>query len=209
MVHTECHKIKARARMLGHTYEDMESVGFIGLINAFDRFDGERNIKFSTFATPQIWGELQKFLIRSNPGIYYPKHIKEIAYKIWRNDAVDLPISETAEKVSESAENVKYALDFLRNGQPAHLENEVEETGHELQVMLGISDDQTDLYVQEFVGTLTDLEKVVITNLMVGKTMSEIARSIGFTPAYIGHIRKNLGVKYLKFSSGMKRGARV
>lgn len=42
-------------------YDDYLQVGFIGLINAIDRYDPRFGTKFSTFATPTIAGEIRRY----------------------------------------------------------------------------------------------------------------------------------------------------
>src|SRR6056297_3030437 len=42
--------------------EDLESYGIIGLIEAVEKFDYKRGIKFSTFALPRIKGEIYDYL---------------------------------------------------------------------------------------------------------------------------------------------------
>lgn len=41
---------------------DLEQVGSVGLIKAVDRFDPDRGVEFSTYATPLILGEIQHYL---------------------------------------------------------------------------------------------------------------------------------------------------
>jgi RNA polymerase sigma-B factor len=45
--------IAARFAGRGEPLEDLIQVGNIGLINALDRFDPRRGVRFSTFATPR------------------------------------------------------------------------------------------------------------------------------------------------------------
>jgi len=40
----------------GEHYDDLLQVGTIGLIKAIDRFDAERGVEFSTYATPTLVG---------------------------------------------------------------------------------------------------------------------------------------------------------
>ncbi|MGH3100604.1 MAG: sigma-70 family RNA polymerase sigma factor, partial [Thermoleophilia bacterium] len=47
-----------RFRNRGEPLEDLVQVGTIGLLKAIDRFDLEREVEFSTYATPTIVGEL-------------------------------------------------------------------------------------------------------------------------------------------------------
>ena len=55
------HYIARRFINRGEPLEDIEQVGFVGLINAIERFDPSLENEFSTFATPTIAGEIRRY----------------------------------------------------------------------------------------------------------------------------------------------------
>lgn len=63
-------------------YEDVLSVGHVGLINAVDRFDPERGTKFATFAVPTIRGEIQRYFRDRTWGIHIPRRIQELSMRV-------------------------------------------------------------------------------------------------------------------------------
>jgi len=62
-------------------YEDVFSVGHVGLINAVDRFDPDRGTKFATFAVPTIRGEIQRYFRDRTWGIHVPRRIQELSMR--------------------------------------------------------------------------------------------------------------------------------
>ncbi len=62
----------------GEPLEDLVQVGTIGLINAIDRFDMERGIKFSTYATPTIVGEIRRYFRDKAWSLKVPRRLQEL-----------------------------------------------------------------------------------------------------------------------------------
>lgn len=62
----------------GEPLEDLVQVGSIGLINAIDRFDNERGIKFSTYATPTIVGEIRRYFRDKAWSMKVPRRLQEL-----------------------------------------------------------------------------------------------------------------------------------
>jgi RNA polymerase sigma factor for flagellar operon FliA len=65
--------VKALARRLRQrvpaciTIDDLTSAGMIGLIEAVDRFDNARGLKFRSYAQHRIWGAMMDFLRSEDP----------------------------------------------------------------------------------------------------------------------------------------------
>lgn len=62
----------------GEPLEDLISVGNIGLVNAVDRFDPDRGVQFSTFATPTIVGEIRRHFRDKAWSLKVPRRLKEL-----------------------------------------------------------------------------------------------------------------------------------
>lgn len=59
-------------------YEDLEQIGFIGLIRAIERFDPSQGCAFSSFAVPYIRGEMLHFLRDRGSTVKIPRRWQEL-----------------------------------------------------------------------------------------------------------------------------------
>jgi len=59
-------------------YEDLEQIGYLGLIRAIERFDPNQNSAFSSFAVPYIRGEMLHFLRDKGSLVKIPRRWQEL-----------------------------------------------------------------------------------------------------------------------------------
>ena len=67
-----------RFRNRGEPYDDLVQVATIGLIKSIDRFDLERGVEFSTYATPTIVGEIKRHFRDKGWAIRVPRRLQEM-----------------------------------------------------------------------------------------------------------------------------------
>ena len=103
----------------GEPFDDLIQVGTIGLINAIDRFDPERGIKFSTYATPTIVGEIRRYFRDKAWSMKVPRRLQELniaASKAQESLSSKLgrppSIREVAERIGATEEETLEAIEL-------------------------------------------------------------------------------------------------
>ena len=67
-----------RFRNRGEPYDDLVQVATIGLIKSVDRFDVDRGVEFTTYATPTIVGEIKRHFRDKGWTIRVPRRLQEL-----------------------------------------------------------------------------------------------------------------------------------
>ena len=67
-----------RFRDRGEPLEDLVQVATMGLIKAVDRFDPDRGVEFSTYATPTMVGEIKRHFRDKGWAIRVPRRLQEL-----------------------------------------------------------------------------------------------------------------------------------
>ena len=66
----------------GEPLEDLVQVASVGLLNAIDRFDVERDVQFSTYAAVTIIGELKRHFRDKGWAIRVPRRLQEVGLRV-------------------------------------------------------------------------------------------------------------------------------
>ena len=102
----------------GEPIEDLVQVGTIGLIKAIDRFDPERGLEFTTYATPTIVGEIKRHFRDRGWSVRVPRRLQELSARVSQatedltNELQRTPsVNEIAERTGTSVEDVLEAME--------------------------------------------------------------------------------------------------
>ena len=116
--------VKSLARRFasrGQPVEDLIQVGSIGLIKAIDRFDLERGVELSTYATPTVLGEIKRYFRDKGWAVKVPRALQDLNVRLNRvmeQLTVELQrsptIGELAEATGVTEEEVVEALESGR-----------------------------------------------------------------------------------------------
>jgi len=101
----------------GEPLEDLEQVGYVGLINAFNLYNRERGVKFETYATWLISGEIRHYIRDKHQIIKIPSWMLKLNKKIdefiiyFNKENNKFPsLSEIAEKFNLTEKGLKEIL---------------------------------------------------------------------------------------------------
>jgi RNA polymerase sigma-B factor len=181
---------------------DLVQVGAIGLIKAIDRFDVERNLEFSTYATPTILGEIKRHFRDTGWLIHVPRRAQEMqsALNVTRAElSQELgrapTVAEMAERLGTDEDSVIEALDAARaySGVPIDALAAPGEAVPE-HPMLGVLDDGYEQVEQrallnDVIAQLPDAEReILLLRFVANKTQTEIAATVGVSQMQVSRL---------------------
>lgn len=109
--------IACKFKNSGEPLEDLEQVGYIGLINAINLYNQNRGIKFITYATWLISGEIRHYIRDKHQIIKIPSWMMKLNKKIdefvisYKKENNKFPsLSEISEKFNLTEEGIKEIL---------------------------------------------------------------------------------------------------
>jgi RNA polymerase sigma-B factor len=184
----------------GESLDDLMQVGCVGLIKAVDRFDIERELRFSTFAVPTILGEIKRHFRDRAWSVRVSRGIQELNAKVNREAdrlSTQLGRSPTIEEIAAATEASQEAVLEAMQGAQAYstvpLEEPVGEDGEPV-AKLGTIDGNYDL-AEERMELARGLEvlderdrRIVALRFFAGLTQREIAEKVGISQMHVSRL---------------------
>src|SRR3984893_6985074 len=104
----------------GEQLDDLVQIGAIGLIKAIDRFDLDRGVELTTYATPNIIGERQRHFRDKGWSVRVPRGLQELNVQLSRlveSLTVELGRSPTIPELAKAANaEEEEVLEALESG---------------------------------------------------------------------------------------------
>jgi len=181
-------------------FEDIVQVGAIGLLKAIDRFDPQRGLEFSTYATPTILGEIRRFFRDTGWLLRVPRRAQELQTALGRARAELTQQLERAPTVRELAERlgvavmqVVEAIDVSRGyvGVPLEAVADEDESRNERLAENDVDLDRVELRA-ELRPALAELperdQRILMWRFVAGKTQTEIAELVGVSQMQVSRL---------------------
>jgi len=202
------HFIAKKFANRGESLEDLVSVGTIGLLNAIDRFDPSRGIRFATFATPTIMGEIKRHFRDKGWAIKVPRRLQEL--NMAANKAVEsltselerVPtIEEIAIKIDHSVEDTIEALELGHMYDLKSLEtdnsngNDSDDSRTALEDYIGEDDHSIIEFtdnerIEDVLNHLNPRERtIILLRFFKGMSQADVARKLDISQMHVSRIQ--------------------
>jgi RNA polymerase sigma-B factor len=186
----------------GEPLDDLVQVASLGLIKAVDRFDPERGVEFSTYATHTIVGELKRHFRDKGWAIRAPRRMQELYLQLGKvvgtlsQELGHSPtIAELAAEVEVSEEEVLEALEAGQAYRSASLDAPVgNEEGETLGAHLGeedvsLADVESRATLSPLLAQLPPRERLILhLRFFEGLTQSEIATRLNISQMHVSRL---------------------
>jgi RNA polymerase sigma-B factor len=188
----------------GEQLDDLVQIGSIGLIKAIDRFDLDRGVELTTYATPNIIGEIKRHFRDRGWAVRVPRGLQELNVqlsKLVEQLTVQLSRSPTIPELAKAAgveeEAVLEALESGRAYSSLSLSSGGStEDGEELDPLesLGTLEHQYEVSEDRAVlapgfKVLDERERMILhLRFFEGLTQSQIAQQVGISQMHVSRL---------------------
>jgi RNA polymerase sigma-B factor len=207
-------------------YEDLVQVGFIGLLNALSKFDPTAGVRFNTYATYLVAGEIKHYLRDRSQTIRHPAWLQELRHKVNKTTSIltqnygrvptnreiadELGVSESAvQEVFQTQEMLRLAsLDAGTNNEDdGDTEGERLDAAAFCPEQLSVED---RVVLEQAMMQLRDLERQVLIHFHFDAlNQTEIASRLGISCNYVSHILRQSLSKLRKILSAEEEKDRL
>lgn len=192
----------------GIDYDDIFQVASLGILYAAERFDPDRGVRFATYATPTVLGEIRKYFRDKGNFIRVPRRLYEIFYKAEKiarsTDGERLSIPELSRALQIPEETIRRAYSTEDTAFIESLEYEAYADGNmTLSNILGKEDSHFMMieekdFIEYCMSKLCDKEiDFIKKRYYEEKTQSEIAADWNVSQMYISRLERKI-LKRLK-----------
>jgi RNA polymerase sigma-B factor len=186
----------------GEPLDDLVQVASLGLLKAVDRFDPERGLEFSTYATPTIVGELKRHFRDKGWAVRVPRRVQELHLRLGSVVSTlsqelgrSPTIGEIAHSAAVSEEEVLEAIEaghayrFTSLDAPAGGDDDASlssQLGSEDQNLI---DSEHRVTLSPLIAQFPPRERMILhLRFFEGLTQSEIASRLGISQMHVSRL---------------------
>lgn len=193
--------LAARFADRGEMLDDLVQVAMLGLVKAAKRFDPDRGVQFSTFATATISGELKRYFRDHRWGVRVARPVQDLYLEV--RASIDArtqelgrspTMAEIADSVGSNVEDVIAALEAGRTFRPASVDSggrasDDEVTIDLVEVEVGFDGVEDHARIEGLLERLSSRQqRLVRMRFMEELTQSQIAERMGLSQMQVSRL---------------------
>jgi RNA polymerase sigma-B factor len=190
----------------GESIDDLIQVGTVGLIKAIDRFDHERGVEFTTYATPTIIGEIKRHFRDKGWSVKVPRRLQELNLAV--NRAVEtlalelgrsVTVSDLAARLGASVEEIIESQELGQAYNVLSLDSELAAEGEARSATLldyvGAADEALELFenkanLEAAIHVLDPRERVIVyLRFYENLSQTEIAKRLNVSQMHVSRLQ--------------------
>ncbi|HPY36915.1 MAG TPA: sigma-70 family RNA polymerase sigma factor [Clostridia bacterium] len=194
----------------GVDYDDLFQVASLALIRALERFDCSRDIKFGSFATPSVIGEIKNYFRDRSRTIRLPRRMTEMMKKFYEAEENFINTNgrspqpdELASELNVSIENIYELIEAKSNMQMLSIDEKVpvqdgmrslaDVLGEESEAYLSI--ENADFLNRSLSSLTTQEREIIIMRYVQRKSQRAVAEIKGVSQMYISRLERRVLAK--------------
>jgi RNA polymerase sigma-B factor len=192
-----------RFRNRGEWLDDLTQVATIGLIKSIDRFDLDRGVEFSTYATPTIVGEIKRHFRDKGWAVRVPRRLQELKLSLTKaiselaqREGRAPTVAELAQYLKMSEEEVLEGLESANAYSTVSLDapDSGDEDAPAVADSLGMVDDALEgvEYRESLKPLLEQLppreKRILLLRFFGNMTQSQIATELGISQMHVSRL---------------------
>ncbi len=191
----------------GEPLDDLIQVGTVGLLKAIDRFELDRGVEFTTYATPTIVGEIKRYFRDKGWAVKVPRRLQELNLAV--NRAVERlsvkigrapTVTELADQLNATEEEILEAQELGQAYNVLSLDTELTGDGDKnsqtLADYIGVNDSDLELLedktnLERAFTVLNGRERVILyLRFYESVSQTEIAKRLHVSQMHVSRLQQ-------------------
>ena len=184
-----------RARRMSYTRYDVEQTAALAFTKAYNDFNPDAGVRFSTYAIPVIFGMLDNEFSRKNAGIQYSTTLKKLAYDFLKGKDIQQRRETQLDDIMNTL-HIDYfrayeVFQFIHSelllsmDKPATVDKHAYERHGTQWDIIGKEADYSSIFVEEVKSICTEKENEVINLIVAGVERRDIHAILNVPPTAI------------------------
>ena len=194
-------QLARRFRGRGEPIEDLMQVARLGLIKAIERFDIERGVRFVTYLTPIVLGELKRHFRDNGWAMHVPRRLQELSLEVratidgsYQELRRAPTVGEVAERIGRSEDEVIEALETSGAYAVDSLDAPIDEERLDQYGTLGKDDHRLEMLegwvaLAPHLRALPERDRAILhMRFVLGMVQGQIAERLGISQMHVSRL---------------------